>query len=225
MKPILWYVTVATILIAYSTCTGCQDSSGPAGDTARSSQCLNDLYPAADISPYILPWPVGETYLVGQGNCVAIGSGSHSRGSRAEYAYDIVMPIGTTLIAVRDGTVIFVEEDFADSTRTQGEENSVVIMHEDGTVSSYGHLTTLGALVEVDDVLQQGDVIGISGDSGASSEPHLHFEILACEGQAIIFDPIVSFNSTCRSLPTTFQNTRAHPQGLLEGQSYQALAF
>lgn len=225
MKPIIWYVAVAAMLLVYSNCVGCGNSNEQAVDAGRTSECLNDLYPAADTSDYILPWQVGETYFVGQGNCVSIGTGSHAVGTRAEYAYDIAMPIGTALLAVRDGTVIYVEEDFPDSTRTPGEENTIVIQHEDGTLSNYGHLTTLGALAEVGETLQQGQMIGMSGDSGASTEPHLHFEILTCVGDPILFEPVVSFNRSCSSLPTTFRNTRAHPQGLLEGDSYEALAF
>ena len=217
--------SVVGTFILCCICGGCGASDGTTVDRFRSSQCLNDVYPIEEFSDYILPWQVGETYLVGQGNCVAPGSGSHALGTRDEYAYDIVMPIGTALLAVRDGTVIYIEEDFADSTRVTGEENTIVVEHADGTVSNFGHLTTLGALVEVGDAVKQGDVIGMSGDSGASTEPHLHFEILACQGEPIIFEPAVSFNSTCRSLPTTFRNTRGHPQGLIEGQSYEAFAY
>ncbi len=225
MKTLPWHIVVTRTVVVCCICSGCGESRGAINDRFRSSQCLNVMYPAAERSDNILPWQVGESYLVGQGNCAAPGSGSHALGTRAEYAYDIVMPIGTALLAVRDGTVIYVEEDFADSTRVTGEENTIVVEHADGTVSNFGHLTTLGALVAVGDAVEQGDVIGMSGDSGASTEPHLHFEILACEGEPIIFEPAVSFNSTCHSLPTTFRNTRAHPQGLIEGQSYEAFAF
>ncbi len=143
-------------------------------------------------------------------------------GSRAEFAYDILMPIGTSLRAVRAGTVIYVEERNPDSTRDPRDDNTIVVQHDDGTISNFGHLTTMGALVDVGDTVQQGDVIALSGDSGASTEPHVHFEILACAGQPILFDPVVTFNSTCVSLPTTFRNTSQHPQGLVEGQRYEA---
>lgn len=205
---------------------GCDGSGGGDGNGQfRVSLCTNTLYPAQENSEYILPWPVGENYLVGQGNCVAAGSGSHAIGSRAEFAYDIVMPVGTSLLAVRSGTVIYVEESYADGTRVAGEENTIVIRHADGTISNYGHLTTMGALVDVDDVVGQGDVIALSGDSGASTEPHLHFEILGCDGPPILLEPIVTFNPSCRSLPTTFRNTSPNPRGMVEGLRYDAFAF
>lgn len=222
MKPITSVVLVATFTV-YCVCTACGGSGGSTVDTGRVSICVDVPYPAQENSAYVLPWQVGETYLVGQGNCVAQGSGSHAQGTRAEYAYDIVMPIGTALLAVRDGTVIYVEEGFPDGTRVPGEENTIVIEHDDGTLSNYGHLTTMGAIVTVGEDVRQSAVIGMSGDSGASTEPHLHFEILACDGEPIIFEPTVSFSPSCRSLPTTFQNTQAHPQGLIEGETYEAL--
>ena len=57
----------------------------------------------------------------------------------------------------------------------------------------------------------------LRGDTGASSEPHLHFEVLECEGEPIVYLPEPSFNSTCHSLPVTLRNTRPHPKGLVEG--------
>lgn len=212
-----------SLWIALCGCSGTGDSDAVMNDGPRTSLCMSDPYPDQQTSAYVLPYQIGESYTVGQGNCVPTGEGSHALGTRAEFAYDWAMPIGTSLIAVRDGQVIYVEETFPDGTRVLGEENTIVIQHDDGSLSNYGHLTTMGALVEVDDTVRQGDIIAMSGDSGASTEPHLHFEILSCVGEPLVFIPTVSFNSTCKSLATTFRNTRSHPQGLLEGQSYQAL--
>lgn len=200
----------------------CDESNSPMQPAPRQSLCTTVDYPRQDTSAYILPYSLGQTFTVGQGNCVPPGTGSHARGTRAEFAYDIPMPIGTSLLATRDGVVIYVEESFADGTGVPGEENTILIQHADGTLSNYGHLTTNGAVVAEDNAVTQGDLIGTSGNSGASTEPHLHFEILECEGTPLIFDPVVSFNSTCHSLPTTFMNTRSHPHGLIEGQSYEA---
>jgi len=93
-------------------------------------------YPEQSTSLYILPYSVGSAYVVGQGNCT---DGSHSEDQ--EYAYDFDMPIGTTIIASRAGTVIAVEERFDDGNRTSGQENFVIVQHRDGTASGYYHLT------------------------------------------------------------------------------------
>jgi murein DD-endopeptidase MepM/ murein hydrolase activator NlpD len=156
-------------------------------------------------SPYVLPWTVGETYRVGQGNC---GPGSHAAGAVVQYAYDILMPIDTAVLAVRSGRVLAIEERFQNGTRIPGQENYVNVLHSDGTIAGYVHLTRDGALVEVGDSVVQGQVIGLSGDSGSSSEPHLHFHVQQCDG--------------CSTAPVTFRNTTANPRGLVEGDAYTA---
>lgn len=165
-------------------------------------------YPDQATSPYVLPWRVGEAYRVGQGNC---GSFSHAAGTAVEYAYDFLMPVGTPVMSARGGTVFLVEERFTDGTRVKGEENYVIVLHADGSLSAYVHLTHNGALVAVGEEVAQGQLIALSGDSGSSTEPHLHFHVEDCEG--------------CGSAAVTFRNTRAHPDGLSVGRSYRAEAF
>ena len=181
------------------------------------------MYPDRDTSPFILPYPAGEAYTVGQGNCVEPGTGSHAQGLRAEFAYDILMPTETTLLATRDGVVLFVEETFSEGD--PGDGNTVLIQHADGSVSNYGHLAFEGSSVEVGETVGQGQAIGMSGNTGQSSEPHLHFEVLECVGEPLVSEPLPSFNSTCHSIPTTFSNTRSHRFGLVEGEAYEAGAL
>jgi murein DD-endopeptidase MepM/ murein hydrolase activator NlpD len=121
------------------------------------------------------------------------------------------MPIGTPILASRAGTVLLVEERFADGTRIPGQENYVNVTHSDESIAGYVHLTTGGALVQVGERVQAGQVIGLSGDTGASTEPHLHFHVQGCEG--------------CATVPVTFRNTRAHPRGLVQGESYTSEPF
>jgi murein DD-endopeptidase MepM/ murein hydrolase activator NlpD len=182
-------------------CSTCGAPSAP------SSSCPGP-YPDQATSPYTLPWRAGETYRVGQGNC---GSGSHAAGTIVQYAYDILMPIGTPIVASRSGRVLLVEERYVDGTRTPGQENYINILHFDGTIAGYVHLTKDGALVDVGDIVAQGQRIGLSGDSGSSSEPHLHFHVQGCDG--------------CATVPVTFRNTHPHPHGLVGGTSYTADPF
>jgi murein DD-endopeptidase MepM/ murein hydrolase activator NlpD len=128
-----------------------------------------------------------------------------------QYAYDILMPIGTPIVAARDGTVLLVEASYADSTRRPGEENYINVVHADGTIAGYVHLTRDGVSVAVGDVVVQGQVIGLSGDSGSSSEPHLHFHVQRCDG--------------CATSPITFRNTEPHEHGLVAGRTYTALPY
>jgi murein DD-endopeptidase MepM/ murein hydrolase activator NlpD len=121
------------------------------------------------------------------------------------------MPIGTPVLAARSGTVFLVEERFVDGTRRAGEENYINVLHADDSLAGYVHLTQNGALVVVGQPVTQGQVIGLSGDTGSSTEPHLHFHVQGCEG--------------CTTVPVTFRNTRPHPRGLVVGETYRAEPF
>ena len=127
------------------------------------------LFTSAPLSPYVLPWHVGHSYAV---------SPHYARDSSVQrYAYDIGMPIGTDILAMRAGLVVRAEESFFDGDNQLGHENHVFVEHEDGTVARYVHLTHLGALVEPGEQVQQGQRIGLSGHTGNSSGPHLHVDV------------------------------------------------
>jgi murein DD-endopeptidase MepM/ murein hydrolase activator NlpD len=186
--------------------TGLQASS--LSTSPKHAARCGDPYPDQSASPFILPWQVGLSFNVGQGNCT---DESHASDSEDRFAYDIDMPIGTVILAARAGRVLAVEERFRDGNRTPGEENFIKILHTDGSVGVYYHLTHDGVLVDVGAQVRQGEEIARSGDTGDSTEPHLHFQVDACQA--------------CSSMPVTFRNTRAHPNGLVEGEVYRAEPF
>ncbi len=165
-------------------------------------------YPAEASSPYVLPYEVGTTKIVSQGNCT---NGSHRTGTPDQYAYDFLMPIGTLLIASRAGTVTRVQDSFADNTGVPGEENVVGITHSDGSVALYFHLAENGSMVALQQVVNIGDIIALSGNSGNSTEPHLHFVVTGPPGTGGV-----------GTVPITFNNTDPHPNGLQPNRSYPA---
>lgn len=55
--------------------------------------------------------------------------------------------------------------------------NGVYIVHEDNTYAEYIHLDKR-PVVEVGQIVKQGDLIGYCGMSGITTEPHLHFNLL-----------------------------------------------
>jgi murein DD-endopeptidase MepM/ murein hydrolase activator NlpD len=165
-------------------------------------------YPAQATSPYVLPYEPGSSYFVGQGNCT---DGSHRTGTPDQYGYDFRMPIGTVLIASRGGTVTRVFDDYQDGTGVPGEENVVGITHDDGSTALYFHLAENGALVTDGQVLSRGDVIALSGNSGNSTEPHLHLVVDGPPGTGGV-----------GTVPVIFSNTDPHPNGLLSGRFYEA---
>jgi murein DD-endopeptidase MepM/ murein hydrolase activator NlpD len=211
MRSILYKVLPTTLMIL-TALTGCGDGSGinPVDQDCRSTA----VYPDQTTSEYLLPWTVGETYQVGQGNCTKF---SHTTTNNQQFAYDFFMPIGTQIRAARRGTVAAVKADSSDGTSVSGQENYIFIEHDDGSVGRYVHLTKFGALFEVGDIVEQNELIALSGNTGASTAPHLHFDVH--DGNC----PILSIQ--CNPLEVTFKNTSPHANGLVEGNSYTATAF
>ena len=139
---------------------------------------------------YILPFPPGSSLTLIQGNC-----SSFSHLSNLRYAYDFAMPIGSPVIAARNGIVNFIEESFTDDDHEIDHSNVVTINHLDGTFARYQHLTKDGVLVELGGSVSTGDTIALSGFTGFAQVPHLHFDVSKCIGdcsisetQAISFD-------------------------------------
>jgi murein DD-endopeptidase MepM/ murein hydrolase activator NlpD len=95
------------------------------------------------------------------------------------YAFDWVMPIGTPVLAAREGIVVqvidgFTKGGFDERLRTQW--NLVVVGHADGTLASYGHLSK-GIPVRIGDHVVRGQRLGLSGNTGYTQGPHLHFHV------------------------------------------------
>ena len=90
------------------------------------------------------------------------------RWNRLHEGVDFATPVGSNVYAAADGTIIRAE--------TYGGYGLCVdIRHENGNITRYGHLST--AKVTVGDYVSQGDLIALSGNTGQSTGPHLHFEI------------------------------------------------
>ena len=107
-----------------------------------------------------------------QGNC-----GKRSHAGNDAYSYDFKMAIGTPVIAMRSGKVVNVGEDFKDGSGTNDSLNFIIILHEDSTASRYLHITQHGSLVERGQYVNAGDTIAYSGNSGVSTETHLHIDV------------------------------------------------
>jgi len=141
---------------------------------------------------YSLPFEEVKSYYLSQGY---EGSFSHQN----ENAIDFVMPEGTQIAAIRDGIVAEVIEHNNDGCPYRScmkMSNSILIYHKDGTFSRYAHLEKNGALVDVGDQIEAGDIIGLSGNTGWSSEPHLHFSVFE-----------IGEGNVTYSIPTPFRTT------------------
>lgn len=124
---------------------------------------------------YALPYAAGRSYRILQG----YGSRFSHRGGE-EFAVDFDMPVGTPVHAARSGIVARVVESHDRGCWESGcghYANYIVVLHSDGTTGEYYHLKKDGALVEVGDVVRRGQRIGLSGNTGHTTMPHLHFAV------------------------------------------------
>lgn len=162
MKPycILYFVCVFLL----SSCFVLQNSSV----AYRLSKSVPD-------TAYVYSLPYAK------GSCHAVWQGYHSLFSHwGNYALDFRMQPGTVIHAARGGVVAAVKDTFRRGgvgRRWVGKENALVIQHSDGTYGHYLHLQHKGSLVAPGDTLQQGQPIALSGSTGFSAFPHLHFEV------------------------------------------------
>jgi hypothetical protein len=100
------------------------------------------------------------------------------------FAFDFAMPVGTPVLAAREGTVVRVSDGFTEAGLDPSfgvKANKVMILHADGTFADYAHLR-VGAIVKPGQQVKQGEVIGYSGHTGFSAGPHLHFAVLRRSG-------------------------------------------
>ncbi len=127
----------------------------------------------------LAPFPAGTSAVVLQGPF-----GPYTHGD--VYAWDFRMPVGTSVLAARSGVVVDLREDqpshLPDDPVMEGPANFVMLDHGDGLLTRYVHLDEMGVLVEIGDAVVLGQVIAVSGNSGLSFEPHLHFETRSANG-------------------------------------------
>ncbi|MBA3258470.1 MAG: M23 family metallopeptidase [Gemmatimonadales bacterium] len=126
--------------------------------------------PPLDVGPSApRGWPLDEPGYVTRGQ---IGTGGRDE---AHPGLDIAVTTGTIVRASGGATVNQVGED--------PEYGLFVLLdHPDGYQSMYGHLSRI--LVGAGSTVSRGEAIGLSGNSGRSTAPHLHFEIRQ-EGSAL----------------------------------------
>ncbi|CAL9515983.1 M23 family metallopeptidase [Streptomyces sp. enrichment culture] len=86
---------------------------------------------------------------------------------------DYAVPTGTPVVAVHGGTVVKAGGNGAGDGPAYG--NAVVVKHSNGKYSQYAHLSSVN--VKAGQVVKTGQKIALSGNTGNSSGPHLHFEI------------------------------------------------
>ena len=163
-------------------------------DTSRInfSTLLGD--PEAPFTPpsLELPFPKGKTYKVLQGYN---GEFSHT-SDYSRFALDFDLAIGDTIVAADNGFVVGVVDEYKDggnSPKWRDFANYITLYHPDsGALTQYAHLDHEGSLVSLGDTVIVGQPIALSGNTGFSTIPHLHFNVLRSLPGKIISTPVGS---------------------------------
>ncbi|WP_436031779.1 peptidoglycan DD-metalloendopeptidase family protein [Caulobacter sp. LjRoot300] len=110
--------------------------------------------------------------------------------TRVHKGTDFAVPVGTTVYASGDGVVDFVGPH-------GGHGNFIRIRHSPELQTAYAHLSGYASGVVVGAAVRQGQAIGLSGNTGLSSGPHLHYEVIVRDVQV---DPMAFQTTSRRSL-------------------------
>jgi murein DD-endopeptidase MepM/ murein hydrolase activator NlpD len=163
-----------------------------------------------DATRYRMPFETGTAHEVVQGP-----GGTFSHTGEQQNAVDFGMPEGTQVLAARGGVVLGVESAFdagGTDPSLKDKANAVRIAHDDGTIGQYLHFQKDGVLVAAGQTVAAGDPIGLSGNTGYTSGPHLHFEVYhRIDG------------ATRESLPIKFKAAEGGDLDMVEGQTYTAV--
>lgn len=147
---------------------------------------------------YIMP--VNEEWFVFWGGANEFINYHYVYGSQ-RYAYDLVImkdgqsykdtgagnesyyAFNKEVVAPADGKVVKVVNDLADNVPGESDElqpagNYVIIEHPNNEYSFLAHFRQQSIQVNVGDTVKQGQVLGLCGNSGNSSEPHIHFQVM-----------------------------------------------
>jgi len=133
-----------------------------------------DPHALPDGQPYRLPF-ADAPVRVDQGYEGAFSH--HDLANR--YALDFALPDGTPVLAAREGIVLQVEGGFTEGGQApaSGPANLVRILHRDGSMAVYAHLAPAGIAVRPGQWVKAGERIALSGHTGLSTAPHLHFAV------------------------------------------------
>ncbi|MEX1014064.1 MAG: M23 family metallopeptidase [Candidatus Paceibacterota bacterium] len=106
--------------------------------------------------------------------------------NRFIHAIDFTLPEGSKIYAAQDGEIGRIKDDSNEGGFTKKYReadpnkylNYITIKHKNGEFSEYAHLKYNSLKIKIGDKVRRGDLIALSGNTGISTEPHLHFHVL-----------------------------------------------
>ena len=190
-KPIRWVLSPRQNM---RLLTLVPNGQGDATYRYKLRYALGDPRARHTASPYPLPWR-GGPFRMTQGPG---GKYSHT-GAKGRYAIDIAMPIGTPILASRPGVVIKTENQQSGRGNNPS-GNFVRVLHDDGTMGVYLHLKQGSVAVREGQRVEAGSMLALSGNTGNSTGPHLHFVVQQNVGLDTVSIPF-EFAQPVDSLP------------------------
>ncbi len=167
-----------TIRVNVTATNGAQGTSDLSFDVAANEAFTN----------FAPVWPCASSNYISTMYRYWNGGNPSSHGCRStKYnAFDIAGSYGEALYSVESGTVV--EKGF----QKNGFGYYVVIQHDNGLCSLYGHMKS-EAIVNKGDIVSQGQTIGYMGSTGNSSGTHLHFEMYNPDDGSEVINPWTSY--------------------------------
>tara|TARA_R110001592_G_scaffold363221_1_gene681584 strand:+ start:12654 stop:13376 length:723 start_codon:yes stop_codon:yes gene_type:complete len=114
--------------------------------------------------------PVAQQKITKMSSGFGIRNHPINKDKKLHTGMDFVAPLGTPVRAVKSGIIKKTKQ------QNTGYGNHIVILHNDSTETMYAQLHEIQ--VNINDTVNGGDIIGTVGSSGASTGPHLHFEMI-----------------------------------------------
>jgi len=167
-------------------------------------------------SRYQLPFEPGTAFTIAQ---AFDRPSTHNRVS-SQNAIDFSVPQGTPIVAARAGIVI--ERVLSHTTASTNVDhlnkaNYILIAHEDGSIATYAHLHPHISYVHVGQKVSAGQRIALSGNTGYSGGPHLHFNVTVNRIKESGSVPVTFVDAVSRQplpvLRTGFRGTVSIPGG------------
>jgi murein DD-endopeptidase MepM/ murein hydrolase activator NlpD len=174
-----------TVTNAVQTQAAAQAKAATAAKTAAATKAAAKVKQAAAVPAASWVDPVKKYVLSATFN-QAGGMWAHKHSGQ-----DFAVPQGTEVVAAHGGTVVKAGGNGAGDGPAYG--NAIVIKHGNGTYSQYAHLSRID--VRVGQVVATGQHIALSGNTGNSSGPHLHFEIRTTPNYGSAVDPVAFLHS------------------------------